>query len=103
MVLQSKTCTHLLNFNNFIHLLISVFVVYCILVYLGILNFFDYSTDPGDPFQFRLGAKQVLPGLELAVIGSCVRQKLRAHVPPAIGRGTRGFGVHKQRVISLIL
>ena len=53
-----------------------------------------FSTDPGDPFQFRLGAKQVLRGLELAVIGSCVRQKLRAHVPPSLGRGQRGFGVH---------
>ena len=52
---------------------------------------FDSSLDRGTPFQFQLGAGQVIQGWEQGVAGMKVGGKRRLTVPPELGYGAGGF------------
>lgn len=52
---------------------------------------FDSSLDRNDPFEFRLGAGQVIQGWDQGVVGMKVGGKRKLTVPPELGYGTRGF------------
>ena len=53
-------------------------------------NKFDSSVDRGQPFQFTLGAKQVIAGWDEGVAGMKVGGKRTLTIPPELGYGARG-------------
>ena len=53
---------------------------------------FDSSVDRGQPFQFTLGAHQVIVGWDEGVAGMKVGGKRTLIIPPELGYGARGAG-----------
>ena len=53
---------------------------------------FDSSRDHGEPFQFRLGAGQVIRGWDEGVAGMKVGGRRTLTIPPQMGYGSRGAG-----------
>jgi FKBP-type peptidyl-prolyl cis-trans isomerase len=53
---------------------------------------FDSSVDRGQPFQFTLGAHQVIPGWDEGVAGMKVGGSRTLIIPPELGYGARGAG-----------
>jgi peptidylprolyl isomerase len=53
---------------------------------------FDSSVDRGQPFQFTLGAHQVIAGWDAGVAGMKVGGKRTLIIPPELGYGARGAG-----------
>jgi len=53
---------------------------------------FDSSHDRNDPFQFHLGARQVIAGWDEGVQGMQVGGTRKLTIPPELGYGARGAG-----------
>jgi FKBP-type peptidyl-prolyl cis-trans isomerase len=53
---------------------------------------FDSSKDRYEPFDFRLGAGQVIRGWDQGVAGMKVGGKRKLTIPPELGYGSRGAG-----------
>ncbi len=53
---------------------------------------FDSSIDRGVPFEFHLGAGQVIPGWEIGVEGMKVGEKRKLTIPSELAYGQRGAG-----------
>jgi FKBP-type peptidyl-prolyl cis-trans isomerase len=53
---------------------------------------FDSSVDRGEPFQFTLGAGQVIKGWDEGVSGMKVGEKRKLTIPSDLGYGARGAG-----------
>jgi FKBP-type peptidyl-prolyl cis-trans isomerase len=53
---------------------------------------FDSSRDRGQPFQFTLGAHQVIAGWDEGVAGMKVGGDRTLIIPPELGYGARGAG-----------
>ena len=53
---------------------------------------FDSSVDRGQPFQFTLGARQVIAGWDEGVAGMKVGGTRTLVIPPELGYGARGAG-----------
>lgn len=61
--------------------------------YVGVLQDgakFDSSVDRGEPFQFTLGAGQVIVGWEMGVLGMMVGERRRLVIPSKFGYGEQG-------------
>lgn len=54
---------------------------------------FDSSLDRGQPFQFILGAGQVIAGWERGISGMKVGGKRKLTIPSELGYGERGIGL----------
>lgn len=53
---------------------------------------FDSSYDRNQPYTFRLGAGQVIPGFDQGVAGMRVGGKRRLTIPPDLAYGSQGQG-----------
>jgi FKBP-type peptidyl-prolyl cis-trans isomerase len=53
---------------------------------------FDSSYDRNQPFSFRIGAGQVIPGFEQGVVGMRVGGRRRITIPPSLGYGSQAVG-----------
>ena len=53
---------------------------------------FDSSKDRNDPFEFGLGARQVISGWDEGVQGMKVGGTRKLTIPPELGYGARGAG-----------
>jgi FKBP-type peptidyl-prolyl cis-trans isomerase len=53
---------------------------------------FDSSLDRREPFDFRVGAGQVIAGWDQGVAGMQVGQQRRLVIPAELGYGARGAG-----------
>ncbi|MGH7260987.1 MAG: FKBP-type peptidyl-prolyl cis-trans isomerase [Nitrospiraceae bacterium] len=53
---------------------------------------FDSSKDRGQPFQFSLGAGQVIKGWDEGVQGMKIGGKRKMTIPAGLGYGSRGAG-----------
>ena len=53
---------------------------------------FDASWDRNEPFNFRLGAGDVISGWDQGVVGMKVGGRRRLTIPAALGYGSRGVG-----------
>jgi FKBP-type peptidyl-prolyl cis-trans isomerase FkpA len=53
---------------------------------------FDSSKDRDEPFGFRLGGRQVIPGWDEGVAGMKVGGVRKLTIPPHLAYGTRGAG-----------
>mgnify|MGYP003346586074 FL=1 len=53
---------------------------------------FDSSKDHGEPFEFNLGARQVITGWDQGVAGMKVGGTRLLTIPPQLGYGARGAG-----------
>ena len=53
---------------------------------------FDSSKDGNEPFEFRLGAGEVITGWDDGVVGMKVGGTRILTIPPAMGYGARGAG-----------
>jgi FKBP-type peptidyl-prolyl cis-trans isomerase len=52
---------------------------------------FDSSRDRGKPFKFKLGAEQVIPGLDLGVAQLSIGERAKLTIPSHLAYGERGF------------
>merc|ERR1711871_194005 len=53
---------------------------------------FDSSLDRREPFEFQLGAGQVIKGWDQGLTNMCPGEKRKLTIPPALGYGSRGAG-----------
>jgi len=59
--------------------------------YLPDGGLFDSSRDRGKPFKFKLGAEQVIPGLDKGVAQLSIGERAKIVIPPRLAYGERGF------------
>ena len=59
--------------------------------YLADGSRFDSSRDRGKPFKFKLGAEQVIPGLDLGIAQLSIGERAKIIIPAVLAYGEKGF------------
>ena len=52
---------------------------------------FDSSRDRGKPLKFKLGADQVIPGLDQGIEQLSIGERAKVSIPPELAYGEKGF------------
>ncbi|CAK4241856.1 unnamed protein product [Aphanomyces euteiches] len=52
---------------------------------------FDSSRDRDKPFKFKLGAEQVIPGLDEGIERLCMKERAKIYIPSDMAYGKKGF------------
>lgn len=58
---------------------------------VGQLAIINFSNTEGKPFRFKLGAEQVIPGLDMGVSQLSVGERAKMTIPSHLAYGERGF------------
>ncbi|KAJ8334826.1 hypothetical protein SKAU_G00404650 [Synaphobranchus kaupii] len=53
---------------------------------------FDSSYDRGSTYNVYVGKKQLIAGMDKALVGMCVNQRSLVKIPPALAYGKNGYG-----------
>lgn len=53
---------------------------------------FDASYNRGKPFEFTLGAGQVIKGWDQGLLGMCIGEGRKLTIPPSLGYGSSSVG-----------
>ena len=82
---QNTKCTHKIGFGDMLKV-----------HYNGTLEdgtMFDTTSIKGEPFQFQLGGRQVIPGWEQGLLNKCEGDRIVLTIPPHLGYGDRTVGM----------
>lgn len=53
-----------------------------------------FSYDRGTTYNAYVGKKQLIEGMDKALVGMCVNERRLVKIPPHLAYGKRGYGVY---------
>lgn len=59
------------------------------------VNSISFSYDRGSTYNVYVGKKQLIEGMDKALVGMCVNERSLVKIPPQLAYGKKGYGVYK--------
>lgn len=58
----------------------------------------SFSYDRGSTYNVYVGKKQLIKGMDKALVGMCVNERSLVKIPPELAYGKKGYGVYNYQV-----